>query len=318
MHTPKRRSASPHIGRLRPLNPSARTPLQSLPPCAHRGYFAKRPMAVARLGGRAQRTASFAGLAKRTQPAERNRQLSRWLAERTRQPDRSPIARPRDSRRRFVQVNRGRHIGTMWAKRTQDEVTNPIARIRQEKPPRRPAVLWPNEPERPPHVRLGGNGRLGRTNPEAAARTKPVHSPSRLNPPTRLSVENSPVFFLLFTGKPIFALAVVAPVLSLRKDQSVAKARSERTRGAKLTRQPGYFGRTNPRRQPSQHLAKRSQGAAGHACGQTNPRGTESRFRLNEPKLRTSPRLRQTNPTSNRAAVFPPNEPKVQPSAGLS
>ena len=150
MHTPKRRSASPHIGRLRPLNPSARTPLQSLPPCAHRGYFAKRPMAVARLGGRAQRTASFAGLAKRTQPAERNRQLSRWLAERTRQPDRSPIARPRDSRRRFVQVNRGRHIGTMWAKRTQDEVTNPIARIRQEKPPRRPAVLWPNEPERPP------------------------------------------------------------------------------------------------------------------------------------------------------------------------
>jgi hypothetical protein len=317
MHTPKRRSASPHIGRLRPLNPSARTPLQSLPPCAHRGYFAKRPMAVARLGGRAQRTASFAGLAKRTQPAERNRQLSRWLAERTRQPDRSPIARPRDSRRRFVQVNRGRHIGTMWAKRTQDEVTNPIARIRQEKPPRRPAVLWPNEPERPPHVRLGGNGRLGRTNPEAAARTKPVHSPSRLNPPTRLSVENSPVFFLLFTGKPIFALAAVVPALSLREDQSVAEPRSERTRGAKLTRQPGYFGRTNPRRQPSQHLAKRSQGAAGHACGQTNPRGTESRFRLNEPKLRTSPRLRQTNPTSNRAAVFPPNEPKVQPSAGL-
>jgi hypothetical protein len=318
MHTPKRRSASPHIGRLRPLNPSARTPLQSLPPCAHRGYFAKRPMAVARLGGRAQRTASFAGLAKRTQPAERNRQLSRWLAERTRQPDRSPIARPRDSRRRFVQVNRGRHIGTMWAKRTQDEVTNPIARIRQEKPPRRPAVLWPNEPERPPHVRLGGNGRLGRTNPEAAARTKPVHCPSRLNPPTRLSVENSPVFFLLFTGKPIFALAAVVPALSLREDQSVAEPRSERTRGAKLTRQPGYFGRTNPRRQPSQHLAKRSQGAAGHACGQTNPRGTESRFRLNEPKLRTSPRLRQTNPTSNRAAVFPPNEPKVQPSAGLS
>jgi hypothetical protein len=318
MHTPKRRSASPHIGRLRPLNPSARTPLQSLPPCAHRGYFAKRPMAVARLGGRAQRTASFAGLAKRTQPAERNRQLSRWLAERTRQPDRSPSARPRDSRRRFVQVNRGRHIGTMWAKRTQDEVTNPIARIRQEKPPRRPAVLWPNEPERPPHVRLGGNGRLGRTNPEAAARTKPVHSPSRLNPPTRLSVENSPVFFLLFTGKPIFALAAVVPALSLREDQSVAEPRSERTRGAKLTRQPGYFGRTNPRRQPSQHLAKRSQGAAGHACGQTNPRGTESRFRLNEPKLRTSPRLRQTNPTSNRAAVFPPNEPKVQPSAGLS
>jgi hypothetical protein len=319
MHTPKRRSASPHIGRLRPLNPSARTPLQSLPPCAHRGYFAKRPMAVARLGGRAQRTASFAGLAKRTQPAERNRQLSRWLAERTRQPDRSPIARPRDSRRRFVQVNRGRHIGTMWAKRTQDEVTNPIARIRQEKPPRRPAVLWPNEPERPPTSDWAEMADWAeQTQRQAAARTKPVPSPSRLNPPTRLSVEKSPVFFLLFTGKPIFALAAVVPALSLREDQSVAEPRSERTRGAKLTRQPGYFGRTNPRRQPSQHLAKRSQGAAGHACGQTNPRGTESRFRLNEPKLRTSPRLRQTNPTSNRAAVFPPNEPKVQPSAGLS
>jgi hypothetical protein len=38
----------------------------------------------------------------------------------------------------------------MWVKRTHDEVTNPSARIRQEKPPRRPAVLWPNEPERPP------------------------------------------------------------------------------------------------------------------------------------------------------------------------
>ena len=93
MHTPKRRSASPHIGRLRPLTPSARTLLQSLPPCAHRGYFAKRPMAVARLGGRAQRTASFAGLAKRTQPTGRNRHLSRWLAERTRRADRSPFVR---------------------------------------------------------------------------------------------------------------------------------------------------------------------------------------------------------------------------------
>ena len=302
MHTPKRRSASPHIGRLRPLNPSARTPLQSLPPCAHRGYFAKRPMAVARLGGRAQRTASFAGLAKRTQPAERNRQLSRWLAERTRQPDRSPIARPRDSRRRFVQVNRGRHIGTMWAKRTQDEVTNPIARIRQEKPPRRPAVLWPNEPERPPHVRLGGNGRLGRTNPEAAARTKPVHSPSRLNPPTRLSVENSPVFFLLFTGKPIFALAAVVPVLSLRKDQSVTKAAGRKEPAARSSRDSrAILAERTQGGRPVSIWPNDPKGQPGHACGQTNPRGTESRFRPNEPKLRTSPRLRQTNPTSNRA-----------------
>jgi hypothetical protein len=323
MHTPKRRSASPHIGRLRPLNPSARTPLQSLPPCARRAgilpsdrwqspVWASEPIGQPHFplwpDEPSQPNAISGSVA--GWPNEPDRQISRRLPD---EPDRRP---------RFVQANRIRHIGTIWAKRTQDtkqdDVTSPIARIRQRKPPHEPAVLWPNEPERPPHVRLGGNGRLGRTNPEAAARTKPVHSPSRLNPPTRLSVENSPVFFLLFTGKPIFALAAVVPALSLREDQSVAEPRSERTRGAKLTRQPGYFGRTNPRRQPSQHLAKRSQGAAGHACGQTNPRGTESRFRLNEPKLRTSPRLRQTNPTSNRAAVFPPNEPKVQPSAGLS
>jgi hypothetical protein len=317
MHTPKRRSASPHIGRLRPLNPSARTPLQSLPPCAHRGYFAKRPMAVARLGGRAQRTASFAGLAKRTQPAERNRQLSRWLAERTRQPDRSPIARPRDSRRRFVQVNRGRHIGTMWAKRTQDEVTNPIARIRQEKPPRRPAVLWPNEPERPPHVRLGGNGRLGRTNPEAAARTKPVHSPSRLNPPTRLSVENSPVFFLLFTGKPIFALAVVVPVLSLRKDQSVGKAAGRKEPAARSSRDsrailaertqggsPVSIWPNDPKGQPVTPVAKQTQGAPSHDFGQTNPScGPVRVFAKRTRRATEPPCFRQMNPRCSPVPV---------------
>jgi hypothetical protein len=158
MHIPKRRSASPHIGRLRPLNPSARTPLQSLPPCARtRGHFAKRPMAVACLGERVERTASVAGW--RNEP---DGQISR----------RSPGER--DRRSQFVQANRRRHIGTIWAKRTQDtkqdDVTNPIARIRQGKPPRGPAVSWPNEPERPPRCRVGRNVRLGRTNPEPRPR----------------------------------------------------------------------------------------------------------------------------------------------------
>ena len=152
MHTPKRRSASPHIGRLRPLNPSARTPLQSLLPCARRGHFAKRPMAVPCLGERVERTASVAGW-----PNEPDGQISR----------RSPGER--DGWSQFVQANRRRHIGTIWAKRTQDtkqdDVTSPIARIRQRKPPHEPAVLWPNEPERPPHCRVGRNVRLRRTNP---------------------------------------------------------------------------------------------------------------------------------------------------------
>jgi hypothetical protein len=144
MRTPKRRSASAHIGRLRPLTLSARTLLQSLPPCARRGHFATRTMAVARLDGRAQRTAAFAGLAKR-QPNATGSSVARWPNE----PDRQIGCRSPgecDSRRRVVQVNRGRHIGTIWAKRTQDtkqdDVTNPIAQIRQERPPRGPAVSW--------------------------------------------------------------------------------------------------------------------------------------------------------------------------------
>jgi hypothetical protein len=192
----------------------------------------------------------------------------------------------------------------MWAKRTQDEVTNPSARIRQAKPPRRPAVLWPNEPEGPPTSDWAKMADWAeRTQRQAAARTKPVPSPSRLAPPTRLSVENSPVFFLLFTGKAIFALAAVVPALSPRKDQSVAKAAGRKEPAARSSRDSRAI------------LAERTQGDSpvsiwpndpkeqpGHACGQTNPRGTESRFRPNEPKLRTSPRLRQPNPTSNRAA----------------
>jgi hypothetical protein len=190
----------------------------------------------------------------------------------------------------------------MWAKQTQDEVTNPSARIRQEKPPRRPAVLWPNEPEKPPTSDWAEMADWAeRTQRQAAARTKPVPSPSRLNPPTRLSVEKSPVFFLLFTGKAIFYARCGCARSQPSKGPIRRKSRrSERTRGAKLTRQPGYFGRTNPRRQPGQHLPNDPKGQPGHACGQTN-QGTESRFRPNEPKVRASP-------------ASSPNEPDEQPS----
>ena len=306
MHTPRRRSASPHIDRLRPLTPSARALLQSLPPCASRGHFASRPMAVARLAERAQRTGSFAGLTKRTQPAERNRQLSRRLAERTRRADQSPFAR---RTRQPVPLCLGEPD---HAHRHDLSQTNPRAQTRRGDEPdradqaRKAATqacgIMAKRTGEAAHVRLGGNGRLGRTNPEAAARTKPVPSPSRLNPPTRLSVENSPVFFLLFTGKPIFALAVVVPVLSLRKDQSVAKAAGRKEPAARSSRDSrAILAERTQGGRPVSIWPNDPKGQPGHACGQTNPRGTESRFRPNEPKLRTSPRLRQTNPTSNRA-----------------
>jgi hypothetical protein len=192
----------------------------------------------------------------------------------------------------------------MWAKRTRDKLTNPSARIRQGIPPPGPAVLWPNEPERPPTSDWAKMANWAeRTQRQAAARTKPVPSPSRLNPPTRLSVENSPVFFLLFTGKPIFALAAVVPVLSLREDQSVARApigknprrEAHATAGLFWPNEPketarSAFGQTIPRGSPVTPVAKQSQGAPSHDFGQTNP------------SCGPVPRLRQTNPTSNRAA----------------
>ena len=300
MHTPKRRSASPHMGRLRPLNPSARTPLQSLLPCARRGHFAKRPMAGTCLGERVERTASVAGW-----PNEPDGQISR----------RSPGER--DGWSQFVQANRIRHIGTIWAKRTQDtkqdDVTSPIVRIRQRKPPHESAVLWPNEPERPPRCRVGRNVRLGRTNPEPRHGRRlhllPLGSIRR----TRLSVENSPVFFLLFTGKAIFALAAVVPVLGLRKDQSVAKATGgKESHGAEITRRRAVLADRTQGRTQVTIWPNDPKGQPGHACGQTNPRGTKSRFRPDEPKLPTSPLLRQTNPTGSPVALGKTN-PRCSP-----
>ena len=134
---------------------------------------------------------------------------------------------------------------------------------------------------------------------------------------TRLSVENSPVFFLLFTGKSIFALAAVVPVLSLRKDQSVAKAAGrKRTRGAEPTLTPGCFGRTNPRRQPKSAfgqtiprgspvtpVAKQTQGAPSHDFGQTNPSGRPVRAFAKRTRGQPSPLLRKTNPRCSPVPV---------------
>jgi hypothetical protein len=190
---------------------------------------------------------------------------------------------------RTKQERKGANAHTMWAKRTQDEVTNPSARNRQEKAPRRPAVLWPNEPERPPTsdwVEMA----------DWAERTqRPRHARSQsLLPLGSIHLLAFRLKILLYFSCCLQGSLFLRSLWLCRSQPSKGpirrkSRRSERTRGAKLTRQPGYFGRTNPRRQPGQHLAKRSQGAA------------RSRLWPNKPKLRTSPRLRQTNPTTNRA-----------------
>jgi hypothetical protein len=187
-------------------------------------------------------------------------------------------------------------------------VTNPSARIRQEKPPRRPAVLWPNEPERPPTSDWAEMADWAeQTQRQAAARTKPVPSPSRLNPPTRLSVEKSPVFFLLFTGKAIFMLAAVVRVLSLRKDQSVAKAAGRKEPAARSSRASrAILAERTQGGSPVSIWPNDPEGQPGHACGQTNPSCGPVRVFAKRTRRATEP------------LVFPPNEPKVQPSAGLS
>ena len=291
MHTPKRRSASPHIGRLRPLNPSARTPLQSLLPCARRGHFAKRPMAVTCLGERVERTASVAGW-----PNEPDGQISR----------RSPGER--DGWSQFVQANRRRHIGTIWAKRTQDtkqdDVTSPIARIRQRKPPHEPAVLWPNEPERPPRCRVGRNVRLRRTNPEPRHARRLYLLPLGSIRVLAFWLKILLYFSCCLQGGLFLRSLWLCPFSAFEKTNRRKSRRSERTRGAELTRQPGCFGRTNPRTQPnSLHFGQTNpRRQPGHACGQTNPRGTQSGFQPNEPKRPTVRAPSPNEPGSNRAA----------------
>ena len=139
------------------------------------------------------------------------------------------------------------------------------------------------------HVRLGGNGRLGRTNPEAAARTKPVPSPSRLNAPTRLPVENSPVFFLLFTGMSIFALAAVVPILSFKGPIRRKSRRLEKKPRFGGHAASGLFWPNEPKE------------AARSAFGQTIPRGSP-----------VTPVAKQTQAADQSASS--PNEPDEQPS----
>ena len=319
MHTPKRRSASPHIGRLRPLNPSARTPLQSLPPCARRAGILpsdrwQSPVWASEPKGQphfplwpdepSQPNAISGSVA--GWPNEPDRQISRRLPD---EPDRRP---------RFVQANRIRHIGTIWAKRTQDtkqdDVTSPIARIRQRKPPHEPAVLWPNEPERPPTSDWAEMA-------DWAERTQRPRHARRLYLLPLGSIRilafwlKIPLYFSCCLQGGLFLRSLwLYRLSSLRKDHSVAKpsvgknpaARSSPDSRAVLARRTQGspkppFGQTNPRRQPGQHVAKRSQGAA------------QSRLQPNEPKLPTSPRLRQTNPRATEPLVFPQTNPRCSP-----
>jgi hypothetical protein len=214
MDTPPRGTASPHIGRLRRLTPGVRALLQTLLPLRQQGAFRQRIRGVARLGERDERTALFPALAKRIQPAGCNRQLSRWWAERTRRADRSPIAKRTRQPPPVVQVNRGRHTGTMWAKRTREAAAS----------------------------------QMRRTNPEAAARTKPVPSPSRLNPRTRFRLKILLYFSCCLQGGLFLRSLRLCPFSAFGKDQSVAKAAGRKeSRGEELTRRPGCFGRPNPR-----------------------------------------------------------------------
>ena len=261
-------------------------------------------------------------LAERTQPTGRNRQLSRWLAERTRRADRSPFVR---STRPPAPVCPGKpdqaHRHDL-AKRTQytkqDDVTSPIAQIRQEKPPRGPAVSWPNEPERPPRWRVGRNVRLGRTNPE------PRHARRLyLLPLGSIRVLAFRLKILLYFscclqgGLFLHSLRLC----SLSGSQSAVgrkKAVSrKKSRGSQLT-QTCLAGRTQggspvsiwtKRSQggnPVTPVAKQTQEAPNDDFGQTNPSC--------RPVRASSP----TNPRPTEPLVFPPNEPKVQPGAGLS
>jgi hypothetical protein len=291
MDTAPRGSASPRIDRLRALTPSARAVLQSLPACASSGHFAKRMMATRAFG--------------RTGPTDG---LIRRLAERTRRADRSPFVR---STRPPAPVCPGKPD---QAHRHDLGQTNPRYQTRRRHEPdradqatkaaTRACGIMAKRTGEAAHVRLGGNGRLGRTNPEAAARTKPVPSPSRLNAPTLLPVENSPVFFLLFTGRPIFALAAVVPILSFKGPIRRKSRRLEGGRGSAPTLPPGCFGRTNPRVTQATIWPNEPKEAARSAFGQTNPSCRPVRVFAKRTRGATEPLVfPQTNPRCSPVSV---------------
>jgi hypothetical protein len=245
----------------------------SLPPCASKRHFAKRPMAVARLGGRTQRTASFAVWPNEPSQPDATGSSFAGLAERTQRADRSPFVR---STRTPAPVCPGKPDR---AHRHDLGQTNPRYQTRRRHEPdrgdqatkaaTRACGIMAKRTGEAAHVRLGGNGRLGRTNPEAAARTKPVPSPSGFNPPTRLLVENSP-----FLQGRVFLRSLRLCPFSVSKDQSVAKAVDwKRSRGSAVTLPPSCFGLTIPRGSPVTPVAKRTRGAPSRNFGQTNPSG---------------------------------------------
>jgi hypothetical protein len=208
--------------------------------------------------------------------------LSRWLAERTRRADQSPFARrtrqavpgcpgePAQAHRHDLGQTNPR-----YQTRRRDE---PDCADRQGKPPRGPAASWPIEPQRPPRCRVGRNVRLGRTNPEPRLR----HArclylvPLGLIRLLALRLKILLYFSCCLQGG-LFLRSLRLCLFAVLKDQSVAKpVRWKRSRGSAPTLPPGCFSRTNPRTQPSQHLAKRTQGVPSHDFGRTNPSGQSS------------------------------------------
>jgi hypothetical protein len=309
MHTPKRRSASPHIGRLRPLNPSARTPLQSLPPCARRAGILpsdrwQSPVWASEPKGQphfplwpdepSQPNAISGSVA--GWPNEPDRQISRRLPD---EPDRRP---------RFVQANRIRHIGTIWAKRTQDtkqdDVTSPIARIRQRKPPHEPAVLWPNEPERPPTSDWAEMA-------DWAERTqRPRHARSQSLLPfgsiriLAFRLKILPYFSCCLQGAYFcarYGCTGSQPSKGPLRRKAVGRKES---RGAELTRQPGCFGPPNPRVTQATIWPNEPKEAARSAFGQTIPRGSPVTPVAKQTQGAPSHDFGQTNPSCRPVRVF--------------
>ena len=207
----------------------------------------------------------------------------------------------------------------MWAKRTQDEVTNPSARIRQAKPPRRPAVLWPNEPERPPTSDWAEMA-------DWAERTqRPRHARSQsLLPLGSIRLLAFRLKILLYfscclRGRLFLRSLRLCPLSALERTNPSQKPpvgknprrEAHATAGLSWPNEPketarSAFGQTIPRSSPVTPVAKQTQGAPSHDFGQTNPSCGPVRVFANRTRRATEP------------LVFPPNEPKVQPSAGLS
>lgn len=308
METASRGSTPPDIGRLRPLNPSARALLQSLPPCASKRHFAKRPMAVPRLGGRAQRTASFAVWPNEpSQPDATGSSVAGWPNE----PDGADRSRFVRSTRPPAPVCPGKPD---QAQRHDLGRTNPRCQTRRRDEPdradqarkaaTRPAVSWPNEPERPPRRRVGRNVRFGRTNPE------PRHARRLyLLPLGSIRVLAFRLKILLYFSCCLQGGLFLRSLRLYRLSAFERTAPSQSRRSERIPRRAhataGLFWPAEPKGHPIRHLAKRTQGAPSRDFGQTNPSGRPIRIFAKRTRRATEPLVfLQTNPRCSPVQVW--------------